>query len=363
MLNGKIDNTFKMLRLLSKTFRHFVWELGFSGGKDSIALLHLLTVFVKHSIKAGYPLPKSIFVIYGDTLLDIPHLREIALEVLRNIEVYSQEELGGIIKPKILTPLENQDFFSMMIDKGYPPPHHKFRWCVSRLKINPVISFLSQFNGNLVMLTGERADESVSRSRIMNNRICGELGVLQRDKNGNIIATPLKDWTKDDVFAFLASSKQPWNDQDYSYILDAYGTDELRARCACGLSPNVRYGCWVCTVIKRDKALEHLSRKGDREAKVLLAAKEAIRKIGLMPQFREKKPNGKYGKLNQQGVLAVIGILAFVLARAERGLSGYLKNPILRKKIRKWLEVYYSNLHVTNSSLEQVLSIIPVESD
>jgi len=348
-----------MLRLISKTFRHSIWEVGFSGGKDSLALLHLITMFVEHSIKENKPLPKTIFVVYGDTLLDIPSLREPALEVLHSIEKYSQEELRGILRPKILTPLENQDYFSMMIEKSYPPPHHRFRWCVSRLKINPVMNFLSQFNGNLVMITGEREDESVSRSRIMNNRICGKPGVLQRDRNGNIIVAPIKEWTKDDVFAFLASSKQPWNDQCYSYILDAYGTDELKAKCACGLSPNVRYGCWVCTVIKRDKALEFLSQKGDQEARTLLLAKEAIRRIGLLPQFRVKKHDGKYGKLNQQGVLAVIGVVAFVLANAEKGLSGYINNPLLRTKLKKWLEFYYSKLHVTDSSLEHLLSIIP----
>lgn len=351
-----------MLRLISKTFRHSIWEVGFSGGKDSLALLHLVTMFVEHSIKESQPLPKAIYVIYGDTLLDIPSLREPAIEVLQSIEKYSQEKLGGILKPKILTPLENQDYFSMMIEKGYPPPHHRFRWCVSRLKINPVMNFLSQFNGNLVMITGERGDESASRSRILSNRICGKAGVLQRDRNGNIIAAPLKDWTKDEVFAFLASSKQPWNDQYYSYILDAYGTDELKARCACGLSPNVRYGCWVCTVIKRDKALEFLSQRGYQEAKVLLSAKEAIRKVGLVPQFRVKKPNGKYGKLNQQGVLAVIGVLAFVLANTEKGLSGYLNNPLLRRKLKKWLEIYYSKLHVIDSNLEYLLNIIPVRN-
>lgn len=336
-LEDKINSTLKMLEIITKLNKYNIWEVGFSGGKDSLALLHLIITFLKNANKKKTKIPKQIIVVYSDTLVEIPNLRQSAINVLNAVENYSKRELQGILNTKILKPKNGEDFFTMMIEKGYPPPHYRFRWCVPRLKIKPFMNYLKNFNGKLVMITGERKDESTTRSRIMNNRICGQLGMLQRDDRGNIIATPLKDWTKDEVFAFLASSKQPWNEKPYSYILEAYGTDEVRAKCACGLSPNVRYGCWVCTVIKKDKALELLKEKGEHTAEVLLTAKEAIRNIGLAPKFRDVKNNGKYGKLNNKGRKAVIKILKYVLENAAEGLSGYLEDPYLQTKLRSWI--------------------------
>lgn len=341
-LEQKVESSLRVLKLLLKFDGYDIWEVGFSGGKDSLLLLHLITTFLKECNKKPLKKPKHISVVYVDTLVEIPILREPALKVLEDVAIYSYNELNGVIQPKILKPFVGQDFFSMMIERGYPPPHYRFRWCVPRLKINPFMKYLKEFDGKIVMISGERLDESTSRSRIMRNRrqTCGQLGALSRDDKGNIIATPLKDWTKDDVFAFLSTFNQPWNGKPYSYVLEIYGIDELRAKCACGLSPNVRYGCWVCTVIKKDKALEHLVMKGYRWAECLLKAKEDIRKIGLEERFREIKTNGKFGKLNQEGRAAVVGILINVLLEAKEGLYGYLKYPLLRKKLESWIERY-----------------------
>jgi DNA sulfur modification protein DndC len=340
-LDEKIEVSLKTLQLLTRFNGYDIWEVGFSGGKDSLVVLHLITIFIKRAVEKQLKIPKTILVVYGDTLVEIPHIREAAFKTLDAVADYSHRELKGIIKTKILRPLQGQDFFTMIIERGYPPPHYRFRWCVPRLKINPFMEYLKNFNGKLVMVTGEREDESATRSRIMNKRrVCSEPGMLQRDERGNLIATPLKHWTKDDVFAFLAMSKQPWNDEPYTHVLDIYGTDELRAKCACGLSPNVRYGCWVCTVIQKDKALEYLKQKGDMLAENLLRAKEELRKIGLNAQFRNMRMNGKYGKLNEKGRAAVATLLFNLLKEAKEGLYGYLEDPVLRDKLNTWIERY-----------------------
>jgi len=338
-LLDKIHQSITIFKRISKWHPEYAWEVGFSGGKDSTAVLHLVFTFVQDCLKKGSELPRDIYVVYGDTLVDIPSSRELSIKVLREVEDYSRENLDGIIKTVILKPDYNEDFFTKMIEDGYPPPHFRFRWCMKRLKIKPAVKFLSSLKNrtNFFMVSGIRADESLERLRNIKARTCGEMGMIQRGQNGDLIIAPLINWTKDEVFAFLAHTKQPWNGDDYSYLLDAYGTDDIGARCACGLSPNVRYGCWVCTVVRRDKALELLATKGFKHAKILLRAKEIIRKIGLTPKFREIKPDGKYGRLNKWGRLAIIAVLTKVLSEAPEGLTGYTQNQELRKRLLKWI--------------------------
>ncbi len=339
-LLDKIQKSIDSFKWLSKWRPEYVWEIGFSGGKDSTAVLHLVFMFVQDCLKNGSELPRDIYIVYGDTLVEIPSAREPSLRVMKEIETYSRENLEGVIKTAILKPKDNEDFFTKMIDDGYPPPHFRFRWCMKRLKIDPAVKFVSSLKNrtDFFMVSGIRVDESSTRSRNIKARTCGEMGMIQRGQNGDLMIAPLINWTKDDVFAFLAHTKQPWNGDDYCYLFDAYGTDEIGARCACGLSPNVRYGCWVCTVIKKDKALELLIAKGSKNAKILLRAKECIRKIGLTPKYREIKPNGRYGRLNKWGRLAVIAVLTKVLSEAPEGLVGYTRNLELRERLIRWIK-------------------------
>jgi len=131
-----------ILSSILQKYPDHIWEVGFSGGKDSTVVLHIVVEFLANRIKRGLKTPRKVLVVYGDTLLDIPIIRLNALKTLEDLRQFSKEGLNNIIDVVIVKPNDGKDIFSMMIEKGYPPPHHRFRWCVRTLKIEPAISIV-----------------------------------------------------------------------------------------------------------------------------------------------------------------------------------------------------------------------------
>ena len=332
-LSDLVEGSLATLEDLARRHSDAIWEIGFSGGKDSTLLLHLVVEFLGERAGRGLPLPKAVYVVYEDTLLEVPPLRKIALKVLEDLKVYSQDVLGGLVKIKVVRPLESRDFFSMMIDKGYPAPHYRFRWCVRVLKVEPMRTFLTDLEaqGPVVMLTGLRADESMFRRRVIRYRMR-----KGNKKRGLVMATPIINWREEEVLSFLRKQRQPWNGHNYMHLLRLYDyMTPLRSRGA----RKVRYGCWVCTVISREKALHRLKAEGlCPYAQVLIEAKEDLRAISKRREFRLRgRGRWKLGRLNRLGRLAVIGVLAQVLTEAKEALAAYLENPALRRKLVEWL--------------------------
>jgi len=137
-LNKKIRDTLRLFGIANHRYRTYLWEVGYSGGKDSTVVVHLLLDFILRSLKKGKKLPKKIFILYSDTLLDIPVLRETALSTLEAINEFAQRNnIDHIIEARALKPKVGEDFFSCMIDRGYPVPHHRFRWCMSPYRLCP----------------------------------------------------------------------------------------------------------------------------------------------------------------------------------------------------------------------------------
>jgi len=68
----------------------------------------------------------KLYVVYANTLLERPILRRQTLEALESLGMFKN------IEPIVLKPKE--DFITMMIEREYPAPSHRFRWCMERLK-------------------------------------------------------------------------------------------------------------------------------------------------------------------------------------------------------------------------------------
>ena len=331
MLTEQVEDSMAILADLTNRYANAIWEVGFSGGKDSTLLLHLLVEFLEERMAKQRPrLPKAIYVVYEDTLLDIPPIRQHALKVLHDLSSYSREVLNGLLKPMIVRPARGRDFFSMMIEQGYPAPHYRFRWCVRVLKVGPVRSFLAKLTamGKVIMLTGLRADESNFRRRVIRRR-------MMREKENLIKVAPLLNWREEQVFAFIRQNKQPWNGHDYSLLLAFY-----KQLSPTDVNKQIRYGCWTCTVIRKEKALYELEKSGlCPYAGALARAKEALRDISQRAEFRVKgSGKWRFGRLNKLGRSAVKAILAWALTRAPEGLTAYIEVPYLREKLMRWLK-------------------------
>jgi len=367
-LNKKIRDTLRLFGIANYRYRTYLWEVGYSGGKDSTVVVHLLLDFILRSLKKGKKLPKKIFILYSDTLLDIPILRETALSTLEAINEFARKNnIDHIIEARALKPKVGEDFFSCMIDRGYPVPHHRFRWCIPRLKIRPVQIFLAEalssdeYDG-LLNISGIRLNESSERNRLLNKRFDKKKKKLSPFlQDGDIVMfAPIFRWTTNDVWSFLYNNNPLWGGS-YNNLIDAYRiADTLDFACTkeCKLAPTARFGCWVCTVIKKDKTLENIFKNTNNDGiRFLNDMKENIRDISGEPKYRERV-NGRFRSLNTLGRLKIIEIIAKVVIKAPEGLKGYLEDQRFRSLLVKWFEKYLKMADSSWTEYEDVVDAL-----
>jgi DNA sulfur modification protein DndD len=240
------------------------WVVGYSGGKDSTAALQL----VWNAISA---LPKKkrtkpIHIISTDTLVENPIISAWVRQSLERMETSAQRQ-NLPFQPHPLKPALEDTFWVNLLGKGYPAPRHKFRWCTARLKINPANRFVRDIvreNGETILILGTRKAESQKRASTMAKHAQGRI----RDRlspnaslPNSLIYTPLEDWSNDQVWLYLMQWENPWehsNKELFQIYRGASADNECplvidTSTPSCGSS---RFGCWVCTLVDRDKSME-----------------------------------------------------------------------------------------------------------
>jgi DNA sulfur modification protein DndC len=239
------------------------WIIGYSGGKDSTAVLQLIWHAVSDIPKEKRG--KAIHVISTDTLVENPIVASWVTHSLEAMQKAAHEQEMPI-SPHRLTPRVEDSFWVNLIGRGYPAPRHKFRWCTERLKIKPSHRFITGIvskSGEAILLLGTRKAESTKRAANMlkhekgrvRDRLSPNAGMV-----GTLVYTPIEDWTNDDVWMFLTQVKNPWNYKN-SDLLGMYAGASADGECplvvdtstpSCGDS---RFGCWVCTLVEKDKSM------------------------------------------------------------------------------------------------------------
>ena len=239
------------------------WVIGYSGGKDSTAIVQLIWYALSKLPPAQ--LTKTVHVISTDTLVENP---VVAAWVTRSLEVMkaAAQKQNLPILPHRLTPTVQDSFWVNLIGRGYPAPRHKFRWCTERLKIKPSNAFINgivRMSREAILVLGTRKAESSTRSRVMTshekNRVRERLSP-NAGLPGTLIYTPIETWSNDDVWLYLMQIKNPWgyNNKD---LLGMYQGASPDGECplvvdsttpSCGDS---RFGCWVCTLVEKDKSM------------------------------------------------------------------------------------------------------------
>jgi DNA sulfur modification protein DndC len=239
------------------------WIIGYSGGKDSTATLQLIWTAI--SELPADKRTKTVYVISTDTMVENPIVAAWVTRSLQSMgEAAARQQLP--IHPEKLTPRTEESFWVNLIGKGYPAPRHKFRWCTERLKIKPsnrfILSVVNQ-NGHAILCLGARKSESQARAKVIarasENRIKDKLNP-NPTMPGCFVYTPIEDWTNDDVWMFLTQVKNPWG-YNNSDLLGMYAGATADGECplvvdtstpSCGDS---RFGCWVCTLVEKDKSM------------------------------------------------------------------------------------------------------------
>jgi len=308
------------------------WFLGYSGGKDSSALLKLVFLALMGLDKRTKP----VTVIYCDTGVEIPLIRNLVIRTLSNL-LKEVRDTGLPIKVEIACPTLENRYFVKVIGRGYPPPTNKFRWCTDRLRINPVKQVLSRVGEECVVLLGIRMGESLERDKTIFRHKTERAYYYRQSGSAKVrIFTPIIEYSVQNVWDSLASGAIPksivgsqlatlyWHASGECPIIhDPKGTP-----CAKG-----RFGCWTCTVVRRDHAVENLVSAGQSRLKPLLDFRNWLIHIRDDPSFRcERRRNGALG-LGPFTLAARQTILTRLLqAKEESGLQLITSKELLKIK-------------------------------
>lgn len=251
------------------------WVIGYSGGKDSTAVLQLIYI----ALQAMKPEDrhKEIFVVSSDTLVETPVVVDLIKDTIDEINSSADDEDIPLTAHQVV-PKSNNTFWVNLLGKGYPAPTQSFRWCTERMKIDPVSEFILNKvadYGEVIVVLGSRSQESASRAQVIaKHKIDGSVLGRHTSLPNAYVYMPIESWTADDVWEFLMSAPRPWGG-DNRMLLELYRGSNA-GECpividtstpSCG---NSRFGCWTCTVVTQDKAMESLVEQGESWMRPLL---------------------------------------------------------------------------------------------
>ncbi len=201
------------------------------------------------------------------------------------------EHAGLDARVRIVTPPVKDRFWVKLLGRGYPPPGPRFRWCTHRLKIQPANALLDsdgQFNN--AILTGVRYGESASRDQNL-KLSCATGGECGQDywffkgpigSNRSYYA-PIVKWRTCKVWDFLV------------FVAPTLGwpTDKLFALYG---NQDLRFGCWTCSLVRRDRTMENIMKRPGMERLAELHAfrNEIIAKCRDSTN-RIQRPGGRLG--------------------------------------------------------------------
>ncbi|MCP2262028.1 DNA sulfur modification protein DndC [Streptoalloteichus tenebrarius] len=279
------------------------WVVGYSGGKDSTAVLQLVWLALKDL--PAVQRTKPVHVISTDTLVENPVVSAWVSQSLDRMGIAAQEQ-GLPIESHKLIPDIKDTFWVNLIGRGYPAPRPKFRWCTERLKIKPSNSFIRRVvrrHGEAILVLGIRKAESQARARAMarheKRRVRDRLS-----PNGNLpnslVYSPIEAWSTEEVWAFLMQYPNPWGHKNKDLLTMYQGASD-DSECplvvdnttpSCGDS---RFGCWTCTLVEQDKSMTAMIRNDDEKQwmRPLLKLRNELDDVSKESQTRDfRRMNG-----------------------------------------------------------------------
>lgn len=250
------------------------WIVTYSGGKDSTALV-VLSLYMK----TLHP-DIDLNITYSDTMMEIPQMSMVAYSFLKAIE----ERYPARVR--IVYPEVEDTYWVRMIGRGYPPPGPRFRWCTPKMKIKPSRKLHADKG---LFITGMRMGESQQRDiRLKNSCLSGGANECGSDvwvnQSGIDVAAPIIHWTAEEVWYFLMMPGRKAIPET-QLVVDLYGNTSMR------------FGCWMCTVVMKDRTMMALAKVGDVKIQKLLEFREWIVEESKKPENRYFRKDGRKGRL------------------------------------------------------------------
>lgn len=289
----------------------YPWVIGYSGGKDSTTTLQLCWYALR-----DLPVEqrtKPIYVISTDTKVETPIIVDRIQDSIYRMNAAAKEQQINLSAHK-LSPVLNDTFWVNLIGRGYPAPNSGFRWCTERLKINPSNRFILEKvaeHGEVMLVLGSRRDESATRNQVLDmHRITGMTLARHGQLPGAWVYMPIEQFTTDDIWTYLLQVESPWGG-DNMQLASLYQSaqdgecplvvDDKTASCG-----NSRFGCWVCTVVNKDKSMEAMIDSGEDWMIPLLDYRDWLSSTQdptVKPEQREFKGRDGRIKISEKGTL------------------------------------------------------------
>jgi DNA sulfur modification protein DndC len=192
----------------------------------------------------------------------------------------------------LLSSLLYNRFFVRIIGRGYPPPTNSFRWCTKNLRIAPVASFINRSqleSSDTVIVLGLRRNESQQRDRTL---VDLDDSFWQKQKNCDRdvdVFLPIINLSLDQVWDAIFILPQPSsidpNDLEKLYRGASAECPIIKppqsAPCAAG-----RFGCWTCTVVRKDRSSAELINAGHKELQPFLDFRNWLAEFRNNPRNR-----------------------------------------------------------------------------
>jgi DNA sulfur modification protein DndC len=216
----------------------------------------------------------------------------------------------------------DQSFWVLVIGRGYPVPSFRFRWCTDRLKVRPMRRAAGE--GPAVMLVAVREGESANRDGRL-RRTCGrgECGPAAVGRAGPFPAvSPIRDWKSCDVWDFLVFQAPSWG-WPTETMWHLYGEDET-----------VRFGCWLCPLVRKDRAMQVAIAAADGERPILeaLAAfRERLLEVSRDPRNRLLRSDGRPGRLRLEARITLLSALRDLEHRTGLRILSEAEAVLIRK--------------------------------
>lgn len=335
------------------------WVIGYSGGKDSsavVTLIYLALLALDEEKRT-----KDIYVVASDTLVETPLVIDHVNKSLESIGNQARRDGLPITTHKVL-PKPDKTFWACLLGKGYPAPTQSFRWCTERMKIDPVSDFIKDKvakHDEVIVILGSRSEESASRAQVIAKHKIENTRLARHTTLANaFIYTPIDTWSMDDVWKVLRACsldvtispmgigkkwsnkydlewENPWGSKNMT-LWNLYKDSSDQGECpmviddstpSCG---NSRFGCWTCTVVNKDRAMESLIKNGEEWMQPLLTFRDMLSETTI-PENKSIYRNFKRRT----------GKVSYQRAKSDEELTidrAHVPGPYKMEYRKKWVE-------------------------
>jgi 3'-phosphoadenosine 5'-phosphosulfate sulfotransferase (PAPS reductase)/FAD synthetase len=268
-LEQKIEDAKSRIKIILKEGKIILVATSF--GKDSSVLGNIvLTASIEFYNETGN-CPHIRFV-NSNTLLENPMMDKFSKSEARKVKAFAK--LNSLdVKMDIVSPSLSNNYLVNIIGGrtiiSMPSQDSK---CSVMMKVEPITRHKKRLfkhlgKDNVVTVIGKRTDESAVRGKGMIENGESTCQVV-RDKNGELISSPIADFTLDDIFYYIGhvrsgKIKSYSNfDELVGVYRDANGGDCMVNIYASGSATKTgcgsRTGCFVCAKSADDKSMENM---------------------------------------------------------------------------------------------------------